>query len=239
MIKVIIVEDDPMVSMINERFLKKVEGFELCGTVNSIEKAKEAILIYKPDLILLDLFFPQGKGTDLLRWVRSENIKCDVILITADRNAETVEEVFRYGVVDYLVKPFVFKRFKESLMQFKNRKCSFEDNDSIEQETIDRYIFKEKNIQPEHMNDIGDMKGFNQRTYEKVLEGIYDMGDENFTAQQIAENIGVSRITARRYLDYLEKEKKLEVEMEYGKVGRPKNKYKLKTEDWYKVSSNK
>ena len=61
------------------------------------------------------------------------------------------------------------------------------------------------------MEDIGDMKGFNQRTYEKVLEGIYDMGDENFTAQQIAENIGVSRITARRYLDYLEKEKKLEV----------------------------
>ncbi|WBW97103.1 response regulator [Oceanirhabdus sp. W0125-5] len=231
MIKVLIVEDDPMVSMINERFLKKVEGFELCGTVNSLEKAKESVKICKPDLILLDIFFPQGKGTDLLRWIRTENIKCDVILITADRNTDTVEEAFRYGVVDYLVKPFVFKRFKESLIQFKNRKCSFEDNDSIEQETIDKYILKDKNIELENIDDISDIKGFNQRTYEKVLDGIHDMGDNNFTAQQIAENIGVSRITARRYLDYLEKEKKLEVEMEYGKVGRPKNKYKLRTEE--------
>jgi len=228
MINVLIVEDDPMVREINEKFLKKVEGFILYDSVNSLEKAKEVILTGKPDLILLDVFFPQGKGTDLLKWIRLENLKCDVILITADRNIETVEEAFRYGAVDYLVKPFIFNRFKEALIQFRSRKNSFKNVDSIEQEIIDKYTIKENTHIIEYDEYIGDIKGFNQYTYEKVLEGIAEMEDNSFTSDQIAKNIGVSRITARRYLDYLEKEKKLVIEMEYGKVGRPKNKYKIK-----------
>jgi len=228
MINVLIVEDDPMVREINEKFLKKVEGFTLCDSVNSLEKAKEVILSGKPDLILLDVFFPQGKGTDLLKWIRLENLKCDVILITADRNTETVEEAFRYGAVDYLVKPFIFNRFKEALIQFRSRKNSFKNMDSVEQDIIDKYTIKENAHLVEYDEYIGDIKGFNQYTYEKVLEGITDMEDNSFTSDQIAKNIGVSRITARRYLDYLEKEKKLVIEMEYGKVGRPKNKYKVK-----------
>lgn len=230
MIKVLIVEDDPMVREINEKFLKKVEGFLLLDSVNSIEKAKEAIISGRPDLILLDVFFPQGKGIDLLKWVRLENLNCDVILITADRNTETVEEAFRYGAVDYLVKPFIFNRFKEALLQFKSRKDSFQSIDNMEQGIIDKYTIKENKHVIEYDEDIGDIKGFNQYTYEKILMGISDMKDSHFTSEQIAKNIGVSRITARRYLDYLEKEQKLVVEMEYGKVGRPKNKYRLKGE---------
>ena len=230
MIEVLIVEDDPMVREINEKFLKKVEGFSLQGSVNSIEKAKEVILNSKPDLVLLDVFFPQGIGTDLLKWIRLENLKCDVILITADRNTETIEEAFRYGAVDYLVKPFKFNRFKEALLQFKSRKNSFNNIDSMEQEIIDKYTIKENKYVLEYDENIGDIKGFNQYTYEKVLIGISDMEENPFTSEQIAINIGVSRITARRYLDYLEKEQKLVVEMEYGKVGRPKNKYRIKGE---------
>ncbi|MGH4051320.1 MAG: response regulator [Clostridium sp.] len=228
MIKVLIVEDDPMVREINEKFLKKVEGFILYDSVNSIQKAKEAILDGNLDLVLLDVFFPQGKGTDLLKWIRQENLKCDVILITADRNTETVEEAFRYGAVDYLVKPFMFNRFKEALLQFKTRKNSFKNINNVEQSIIDKYTIKDNQHTIEYNENVGDIKGFNQYTYEKVIGGITQMNDNSFTSDQIAENIGVSRITARRYLDYLEKENKLLVEMEYGKVGRPKNKYRIK-----------
>lgn len=230
MINVLIVEDDPMVSEINEKFLKKVEGFKLINSVNSLEKAKEAILANSIDLILLDVFFPQGKGIDLLKWIRLENLKCDAILITADRNTETIEEAFRYGAVDYLVKPFIFNRFKEALLQFRSRKNSFKNIDSMDQGIIDKYTMKENKHVIEYDEYIGDIKGFNQYTYEKILEGISDMKDNPFTSEQMAKNIGVSRITARRYLDYLEKEEKLMVEMEYGKVGRPKNKYRIKGE---------
>ena len=230
MIKVLIVEDDPMVREINEKFLIKVEGFILQGSANSVEKAKEDILTGKPDLILLDVFFPQGKGIDLLKWIRFEDLKCDVILITADRNTETVEEAFRYGVVDYLVKPFIFTRFKESLLQYRMRINSFKNAESMDQVIIDKYTMKENKHGTEYDNDIGDIKGFNQYTYEKILVGIYEMENSAFTSEEIAKKIGVSRITARRYLDYLEKEQKLVVEMEYGSVGRPKNKYKIKRE---------
>lgn len=230
MIKVLIVEDDPMVREINEKFLKKVSGFTLIDSVNSIKKAKEVILSFNPDLILLDVFFPQDKGTDLLKWIRLENLKCDVILITADRNTETVEEAFRYGAIDYLVKPFVFNRFKEALLQFKVRRDSFKNIDNMDQEVIDKYTIKENKHVIEYDDDIGDIKGFNQHTYEKILSGILDMKEVAFTSEEIAKKIGVSRITARRYLDYLEKEQKLVVEMEYGNVGRPKNKYRVKGE---------
>jgi response regulator of citrate/malate metabolism len=228
MIKVLIVEDDPMVREINEKFLKKVDGFILNNSVNSIQKAKDVILEGNLDLVLLDVFFPLGKGTDLLKWIRQENLKCDVILITADRNTETVEEAFRYGAVDYLVKPFIFNRFKEALLQFKSRKNSFENVDNIEQSIIDKYTIKDNNHVLEYDENIGEIKGFNQYTYENVMGGIASRGDDCFTYDEIAINIGVSRITARRYLDYLEKENKLIVEMEYGKVGRPKNKYRIK-----------
>lgn len=228
MIKAIIVEVDPIAREINEKFLKKVKGFVLYDSADSIEKAKELILCGKPDLILLDVLFPKGNGIQLLKWIRLENIKCDAIIITADRKTETVEEAFRYGALDYLVKPFLFSRFKEALLQFKSRKNSFENIDNMKQEIIDKYTIKENKHMRKSSDNISGIKGFNQYTYEKVLVGISEMKYNPFTSEQIAENIGVSRVTARRYLDYLEKEKKLVIEMEYGNVGRPKNKYRIK-----------
>jgi response regulator of citrate/malate metabolism len=229
-IKVLIVEDDPMVREINEKFLKKVDGYELYDSVDSIEKAKESILKGNPDLILLDIFFPKQKGLDLLKWIRMENLKSDVILITADKSMETVEEAFRYGAVDYLIKPFMFKRFKEALIQYKNRKNSFSSINNVEQEIIDRYTLNDKKVFDSEKSDENDIKGFSTHTYEKILECINEMKDKSFTAEEIAKLVGVSRITARRYLDQLEKEQKLILELEYGKVGRPKNRYRLKEE---------
>lgn len=234
MIKVLIVEDDPMVREINEKFLKKVDGFTLHDSVYSIEKAKEFVSKQNPDLILLDVFFPQGRGLDFLKWIRIEGIGCDVILITADKSMETVQEAFRYGAVDYLVKPFTFNRFKEALMQFKNRKSSFENIENVEQATIDKYTLIDKITLEKEENKI-EVKGFNQHTYEKILKAINEMKGKTFTAQQIAKKIGVSRITARRYLDHLEKEQKLIIELEYGKVGRPKNKYRAESENAIKL----
>jgi response regulator of citrate/malate metabolism len=220
------VEDDPMVRDINERFLKKVEGYALYKSVNSIEKAKEIILKKNLDLILLDVFFPQGRGIELLKWIRKENLKCDVILITADKNVETVEEAFRYGAVDYIIKPFKFERFEEAMNQYKARKRNFKNIDNAEQEMIDKFTLNsKKNTQKE--NYVNEYKGFSQHTYKKLVEAIKKMKYKTFTAQEVAKEIGVSRITARRYLDHLEREQKVVLELEYGNVGRPKNKYRL------------
>lgn len=232
MIRVLIIEDDPMVREINEGFLRKIEGYTLHKSVNSIEKAKEEILQGKPDLILLDIFFPKGLGTELLKWIRINDIKCDVILITADKNMETVEEAFRYGAVDYIIKPFTFNRFKEALCQYRIRKNEFRSIENVEQELIDKMLFKSKEESNGSISyeSIKDMKGFSLHTYEKILRLIKEMQGEAITAQELADLTGVSRITARRYLDLLEKEGKVIMEMEYGKIGRPLNKYIIKND---------
>jgi response regulator of citrate/malate metabolism len=230
MLKVLIVEDDPMVRDINERFLRKVEGYTLYKSVNSIEKAKEIILNKKLDLILLDVFFPQGRGLELLKWIRRENLKCDVILITADKSVETVEEAFRYGAVDYIIKPFKFKRFEEAMNQYKTRKSNFRNIGNAEQEMIDEFTLNSK-VTTQKENNMSEHKGFSQHTYKRIVKAIKENNLKNFTAQEIAKEIGVSRITARRYLDYLEREQKVILELEYGKVGRPKNKYRLVEEE--------
>lgn len=120
-----IVEDDPMVREINSKFLKRVEGFVLYKAVSNLYDAKKFIAMKKPDLILLDVYLPKENGIDLLKWIRKQDIDIDIILITADKSIERIQEAFRSGVVDYLIKPFNFERFKESLIQFKGRYYEF------------------------------------------------------------------------------------------------------------------
>lgn len=230
MIKVLIVEDDPMVIDINSRFLAKVDGFTLVASALSIEKAKEIIEKDKPDLIILDMFFPKDKGMNLIKWIRCNEYSCDVIFITAESSNEVVEEAFRFGAVDYLVKPFVFDRFKKSLIMYKNRKDTFVKDVNIDQAEIDKLTISNEivDIDSSELGDFESMKGFSHHTYERVMAVIKELGDESFTSNKVAELIGVSRITARRYLDYLERNSVLEIEHQYGKIGRPQNKYKLK-----------
>jgi response regulator of citrate/malate metabolism len=229
MIKVLIVECDPMVRRINESFLSKVKGFTLQKSVDSIKKSKKLILTDKPDLILLDVFFPNDSGIEFLKWIRINEIKCDVIIITRNKSMETVEEALRYGAVDYLIKPFVFKRFKEALVRYEKMKNIFQTIKNAEQEIIDKITLKGSslNYKDDNYDNVQNIKGVSQNTYEKIIECINKNNSKAYTAQEIGELAGISRITARRYLDVLEKEGKVILEVAYGKIGRPLNKYKL------------
>lgn len=221
MIQVMIVEDDPMVREINSKFLKRVEGFNLYKAVSNLDDAKKFILIKKPDLILLDVYLPKENGIDFLKWIRAQEIDIDIILITADKSIERIQEAFRYGVVDYLIKPFSFERFKESLNQFKGRYYQFKTNDVIEQKDLDKLISSSNASQ----NDDDFAKGLNKYTYKTIWEEIEKNNDDDFTAEDLAEKLGIARVTVRRYLEYMEKENKVDKLVEYGKVGRPQHKY--------------
>ena len=217
MIQVMIIEDDPMVREINCRFLERVEGFSLYKSISNLTDAKKYILHKKPDLILLDVYLPKENGVDLLKWIREENMDIDVILITADKSTKRVQEAFRYGAIDYLIKPFVFKRFKESLIQFKDRHFKFEKNDEIEQKDVDKIISGFDSVKDE----CEFYKGLNKYTYRAIWEEIEKSNNQDFTADGLAIKVGIARVTVRRYLEYMEKEKKVEKLVEYGKVGRP------------------
>lgn len=221
MIEVMIIEDDPMVRAINVKFLKRIEGFVLYKAVSNLTDAKKVISTKKPDLILLDVYLPKENGIDLLKWIRAQEIDIDIILITADKSIERIQEAFRYGVVDYLIKPFDFDRFKEALYQFKGRYDKFKNNDEIEQKELDKLIAN--SIVSKNEDDFA--KGLNRFTYRSIWDEIEKSNYEDLTAEYLAEKLGIARVTVRRYLEYMEKENKVEKLVEYGKVGRPQYKY--------------
>lgn len=229
MIEVIIVEDDPMVRDINSKFLKKVDGFKLVSAVGNLTEAQQVILTKKPDLILLDVYLPKENGIDLLKWLRQNDIQVDVILITADKTSKRVQESFRFGAIDYLIKPFTFERFQNALMLFKERFNSLKNLDDIEQNQIDEFIPSNRLAKSKNDKKTPELiKGFNKYTYNSIWQEIEKINNSYITAEELAEIVGIARVTVRKYLDYMDSEGKLVKIIEYGKIGRPQHKYTIK-----------
>jgi two-component system CitB family response regulator/CitB family two-component system response regulator MalR len=228
MIKTMIVEDDPMVRQINSKFLNKIEGFSLEKAVTNLSEAKEFLMNNTVDLILLDVFLPNENGIDLLKWLRKNEISSDVILITADKSIDRIKDAFRYGVVDYLIKPFTFDRFKESLDIFRERLNSFKNNKTIEQSELDKLILNNKNKESiDEELKLNLEKGLNKYTYNSIMNELNNINEEYFTTEELSEKLGIAKVTVRKYLDYMSKHGQLEKIIEYGKIGRPLYKYKL------------
>lgn len=227
MINVMIIEDDPMVREINSKFLKKLKDFNLVKAAANITEAHEYISNNKLDLILLDIYLPKENGIDFLKILRKDEINVDVILITADKTSNMIQEAFRYGAVDYLIKPFTFERFKEALINYKERFHSINNFDSIEQNLLDKYI--SKNIVTEEIESTENEleKGINKYTYKIVWIEVEKSSETYRTAEEISEKSGVARVTVRKYLEYMEKEGKITKIIEYGKIGRPQHKFKM------------
>lgn len=205
-----------MVQRINEEFLGRIKNVECVGIYATVDAFKTHIPDLKVDLVLLDVFLPDGSGLDLLKWIRSEEIELDVMLITADTRGMTLEQTRRYGIVDYLVKPFRYERFEEALNQYRVEKEKLAHADELDQSDIDD-ILRSSTEEPKTTP-----KNF-------TLESIYKLLKENpaegFTASSVAEAVGISRITARRYLEELERMEWVRMELSYGGVGRPQNLY--------------
>ncbi|OPJ59758.1 response regulator [Clostridium chromiireducens] len=230
MIKTMIVEDDPMVRLINSKFLNKVDGFILEKAVANLSEAKEFLSSNSVDLILLDVFLPNENGIDLLKWLRKNEISSDVILITADKSIDRVKDAFRYGVVDYLIKPFTFERFNESLSIFKERINSFKNNETIEQGELDKLILSNKSKETNNEEvKLNLEKGFNKYTYNSIVNELENIKEDYFTTEELSEKLGIAKVTVRKYLDYMSKQGQIEKIIEYGKIGRPLYKYKLKS----------
>lgn len=221
-ISVLIVEDDVKISEIHNMFVQKLDGFKVCGIANSIPDGEKMIDILKPDLILLDLYFPEGNGFELLRETRALNMDVDVILITAAQEMKALQEALHGGVFDYIVKPVVFDRFEESMQRYKTHKRKLVTTDTFEQKDIDGY-FKREGVVKEYNEDVP--KGVDPLTLKKIKKALREAEKTGMSAEEVGELIGASRSTARRYLEYLISVDYLYADQVYGTVGRPERKY--------------
>lgn len=222
MIGIVIVEDDPMVLEVNKQYIKAVGGFTILGTADHAAKGLELVRRFRPQLLLLDIFLPDQKGIEVLQEMRRLDLPTDVILVTAARDVETIQQGFRYGIVDYIVKPFRFERIKSSLESYRDMYYRLQEKKNLDQAEIDDMGLGKVKLAEEILP-----KGLTEITLKQVLL-LLVKGKQSYSAEEVAAEVGLSRVTARRYLEYLEKTGKAELELQYGSVGRPVNRYRLK-----------
>jgi two-component system, CitB family, response regulator MalR len=226
MIKVLIVEDDPMVAEFNRRYLKEMNGFFLSGIVHNVGDAKEFLNIEKVNLILLDVYMPGTNGLELLHFIREQKMAVDVILITAAADVEKIQTALRLGAVDYLIKPFEFERFNQALMQYKEKYAFFEKKQVFNQEELDdRLLHCDQRPSGEAINDLP--KGLTSSTLQNIIHVIKSKEGSLFSTDDIAESTYISRVSVRKYLKYLTHLGVLEESLTYG-IGRPVYFYTLK-----------
>lgn len=228
-IEVLIVEDDLRVAEIQKRFIEQIPGFQTIGIAASYLEAKSFIEVMEPDLLLLDVYFPDMNGLDLLKETKIRAKQMDVIMITATKEMHKVQEAITIGVFDYILKPVIFERFKTALLRYQeyNRKLTvFRERDlQVTQEQVDKLLRKEIEGSIQEKNYLP--KGIDPLTLEKVLE-VLERTNLGLTAEFVAKEMGVSRTTARRYLEHLITEEKIEADLAYGTVGRPERVYLVK-----------
>ena len=225
LIEVLIVEDNLKISKTHQAFVEKLEGFKVTGVANTIEDARLLLSTLQPDLILLDIYFPENSGMEYLKEIRSQNNPVDVILITAAKEVEMLHNALHGGAFDYMIKPVFFNRFEESLTSYRNHRQQLHQLGDMTQEDANRFFRKPEKTLPESTAETP--KGIDPVTLKTITDMFGEQRSVAIGADELGKRVGVSRTTARKYLEYLTGTGFLEVTLDYGTKGRPERKYKL------------
>ena len=227
MIRTLVVDDDFRVSHIHSEYVSRVAGFEVVGEAASVAGALEAVRTLHPDLLLLDIFLPDGSGLDVLRQLTGDEggARPDALMITADRDIVSVRTAMKLGAVGYLVKPFGSPDLAERLTAYRelqHRVHALGATAETEQADVDALFSAAR---PPAVPRV-PAKGHSAPTL-TLLHQALRTAHSALSAAEAAELTGVSRATAQRYLSYLVKEGMVRLELRYGATGRPEHRYRI------------
>ncbi|MCL6637530.1 MAG: response regulator [Alicyclobacillus sp.] len=221
-IRVVVVDDDFLIARMHAQYVVTQPGYQVVATARSYMEAQHALTVTQPDLLILDVYLPDGSGIDLLREVRTSLRPCDVILITAAKEMHVVQDGFRLGVFDYLIKPFNLERLSKSLHNYAQYRARLAQNRSVDQQAVDD--LKTILAPPSRPTEAG----VDQRTLERIRACLAGH-NQPLSAEEVAQRAGVSRSTARLYLAHLVRLGQVEEDLIYGNVGRPRRLFRLHT----------
>ena len=222
MIRVLVVDDDFMVARIHVGFVGRVEGFEVVGVAHSGAAAADAVAELRPDLLLLDLYLPDRFGLDLLADLRTLPHPCDAIVITAAKEADAVRAAVRLGVADYLLKPFGFPDLEERLLRYAAQRRLLDRTEVHGQDDVDKVFVRAASSGAGALALPKGMSAETARLVENALTG----AEGALSATEVAELVGVSRVSARRYLEHFVTMGQADVRLRYGTTGRPERRYR-------------
>jgi response regulator of citrate/malate metabolism len=223
-IRTLVVDDDYRVASIHAAYVGKIDGFEVVGEAHTAVGALEAVGKLKPDLVLMDVYLPDGSGLDVVRSMIERRAHPDVIVITAARDVSTVRAAMQLGAVHYVVKPFGFAALSERLNSYRNLRRRIAGlADSADQQDVDELFGLLRGPAPLSRRL---EKGHSAPTLERV-RNVVRAADADVSAAEVADAIGISRATAQRYLTYLERHGVVRLNLRYGSTGRPEHRYEI------------
>ena len=226
MISVLIVEDEPLIAEAHRTYLGRLLGFSVAGVAytarDAMRTASEAVAREAPiDLVLLDIGLPDASGIALASSLSGLRPAPDIIAITSERDLEMVRAAVGHGALAYLLKPFTFAAFRDRLERYRRyREALPAGTDAASQAEVDRALAE--------LRVSGDRaaapKGAAPGTNDEIARAVRDSVD-GIAADEVAKQVGVSRVTAWRYLERLAEEGTVTRHTDYGKAGRPKTRY--------------
>jgi len=226
LIRVLLVEDDPMVAELNRLYVNRVEGFEIVASARSAPEALAILAEHPVELILLDIFMAGPSGVDLLADIRARALDVDVIFVTAARDTRTISRALKLGAVDYLIKPFEFERLKQALETYREAHQRMSKDRPVTQTELDRFLGRGA---AGPRTDAPLPKGLDRVTLERVCRIIFALPRDTpgFTCEEISGPVGISRVSVRKYCDFLCTLKVLKMHHGYGAVGRPAHRFSV------------
>jgi len=233
---VVIVEDDSRIANILSKTINNEDGFEVVGIAQNTTEAIDLLDCFKPELIFLDVSLVESSGLDVLRYVRQDlnAVDISIVMLTAAKDSEIIQEAMSYGAFDYILKPLAFSRLKLTLARFLQYRQRLGEQKSFEQDDLDALFHHKSTLKGDAKVDtiINETpvlpKGIDSLTLDKIRKVLSDNVGTAYTADSMSECIGTSRTTARRYLEYLLSSNEITADIEYGTVGRPERHYLLK-----------
>lgn len=221
-IRVLIVDDDYHVAGIHAAYVERVVGFVVIGQAHTAVQAQEMAIRLRPDLVLMDIFLPDGNGLDVVRTLLTEAPPPDVIVISAAREFDSVRSAMKLGALHHLVKPFRFQALEERLEAYQRLRHHLAHLEDLpDQADVDELY---QLFRPD-LGPVRPPKGQSAPTLELILEAVRG-STIDISAAEIAEQVGISRATAQRYLSHLERQGTVILQLRYGTAGRPEHRYR-------------
>ena len=221
-IRTLVVDDDYRVAAVHAAYVAKVDGFDVVGLAHTAAEALTAVADLSPDLVRLDVFLPDGTGLDVVRGLMDREARSDVIVVTAARDMATVRTAMQLGAVSYLVKPFGFAALSERLQVYRRLHQRIAGlPGEADQSDVDELFGI---LRSQSASSRRPEKGHSAQTLELVRDAVRAASD-SVSATDVAESIGISRATAQRYLNYLERYGVVRLQLRYGATGRPEHRY--------------
>lgn len=230
-IRVLVVEDEPIAAAAHATYIGRLDGFTLAGAApdgqSALRLMTELAAAGQPvELVLLDMNLPDLHGLDIARRMRTAGLFADIIAITAVRELNIVRSAVATGVVQYLIKPFTYATFADKLRSYRQFRDQLASPGTggpgagASQSDVDQAFASLR-----APSELPLPKGLSSSTLDSVQEFV-KLQSGAVSASEVMEALGMSRVTARRYLEYLADAGTVARTARYGAPGRPENEYR-------------